>query len=80
MSLSPAPGERQSPPDPVCYSGTDQVVDEKKFETDDERSAWALANRHRLAAASSKHIEFEFIGTQVDSYEIDAVRREAVAF
>lgn len=70
-------------PDPVCCRRRNltRLFDEKKFETDDERSAWALANRHRLAAATgSKHIEFEFIGTQADSYEIDAVRREAVAF
>lgn len=70
-------------PDPVCYRRRNltRLFDEKKFETDDERSAWALANRHRLAAATgSKHIEFEFIGTQADSYELDAARREAVAF
>ncbi len=70
-------------PDPVCYKRRNltRLFDEKKFETDDERSAWALANRHRLAAATgSKHIEFEFIGTQADSYELDAARREAVAF
>ena len=70
-------------PDPVCYRRRNltRLFDEKKFETDDERSAWALANRHRLAAATgSKHIEFEFIGTQADSYELDAAHREAVAF
>lgn len=70
-------------PDPVCCRRRNltRLFDEKKLETDDERNAWALANRHRLAAATgSKHIEFEFIGTQADSYEIDAVRREAVAF
>lgn len=70
-------------PDPVCYRRRNltRLFDEKKFETEDERSAWALANRHRLAAATgSKHIEFEFIGTQADSYELDAARREAVAF
>ena len=70
-------------PDPVCYRRRNltRLFDEKKFETDDERSAWALANRHRLAAATgSKHIEFEFIGTQADSYELDAARRKAVAF
>lgn len=70
-------------PDPVCYRRRNltRLFDEKKFETDDERGAWALANRHRLAAATgSKHIEFEFIGTQADSYELDAARREAVAF
>lgn len=70
-------------PDPVCYRRRNltRLFDEKKFETDDERSAWALANRHRLAAATgSKHVEFEFIGTQADSYELDAARREAVVF
>ena len=70
-------------PDPVCYRRRNltRLFDEKKFETDDERSAWALANRHRLAAATgSQHIEFEFIGTQADSYELDAAHREAVAF
>lgn len=70
-------------PDPVCCRRRNltRLFDEKKLETDDERNAWVLANRHRLAAATgSKHIEFEFIGTQADSYEIDAVRREAVAF
>ena len=70
-------------PDPVCCRRRNltRLFDEKKLETDDERNVWALANRHRLAAATgSKHIEFEFIGTQADSYEIDAVRREAVAF
>lgn len=69
-------------PDPVCYRRRNltRLFDEKKFETDDERSAWALANRHRLAAATgSQHIEFEFIGTQADSYELDAAHREAVA-
>lgn len=70
-------------PDPVCCRRRNltRLFDEKKLETDDERNAWALANRHRLAAATgSKHIEFEFIGTQADSYELDAARREAVAF
>lgn len=70
-------------PDPACCRRRNltRLLDEKKLETDDERNAWALANRYRLAAATgSKHIEFEFIGTQADSYEIDAVRREAVAF
>lgn len=70
-------------PDPVCCRRRNltRLFDEKKLETDDERNAWALANRHRLTAATgSKHIEFEFIGTQADSYELDAARREAVAF
>lgn len=70
-------------PNPVCCKRRNltRLFDEKKLETDDERNAWALANRHRLAAATgSKHIEFEFIGTQADSYELDAARREAVAF
>ena len=70
-------------PDLVCCKRRNltRLFDEKKLETDDERNAWALANRHRLAAATgSKHIEFEFIGTQADSHELDAARREAVAF
>lgn len=70
-------------PDPICYKRRNltRLFDESKLKTDDEHNAWALANRHRLAAATgSQHIEFEFIGTQADSYELDAARREVVAF
>ncbi len=70
-------------PDPVCHKRRNltRLFDESKLETDGERNAWAIANRHRLAAATgSQHIEFEFIGTQADSYELDAARKEVVAF
>lgn len=70
-------------PDPICEQlrNLSKLPDEKKLKTDDERAAWVLANRHRLAAATgSQRIELEFIGTQADSHELDAARREVVAF
>lgn len=70
-------------PDPICHQRKNliRLFDEKKLETDSQRDAWALDNRHRLAAATdSKRIEFEFIGTQADFHELDAVRKEVVAF
>lgn len=70
-------------PDPVCerFMNLIKLPDEKKLKTDDGRAAWVLANRHRLAAATgSQRIELEFIGTQADSHELDAARREVIAF